>query len=70
MSATKIMVIRHAEKPGKYDDKSFAGVSKTGKADPESLVTLVGSLLTVSAPRVARSSFSRAPRTRGPCRPR
>jgi broad specificity phosphatase PhoE len=35
MPATKIMVIRHAEKPS--DDGSVLGVSPAGKVDPEAL---------------------------------
>jgi hypothetical protein len=40
MRATKIMVIRHAEKPGVYNGQSYAGVDALGKVDDESLVTL------------------------------
>jgi hypothetical protein len=36
MPITKIMVIRHAEKPN--DDGSVAGISPTGQPDPEALV--------------------------------
>jgi hypothetical protein len=38
--ATRIMVIRHAEKPGVYGKDTYTGIDLTGKADPESLVTL------------------------------
>ena len=40
MGATKIMVIRHAEKPGAYGNQSYGGVNALGAADSESLVTL------------------------------
>jgi hypothetical protein len=40
MGATKIMVIRHAEKPGVYNGQSYAGVDALGNVDDESLVTL------------------------------
>ncbi|MEO8766957.1 MAG: hypothetical protein ABI363_01200 [Nitrosospira sp.] len=36
MPVTKIMIIRHAEKPS--DDGSIAGVSQTGFQDPEELI--------------------------------
>jgi len=36
MPVTKIMLIRHAEKPS--DDGSVAGISSTGQLDPEALV--------------------------------
>jgi hypothetical protein len=38
--ATKIMVIRHAEKPGVYDKETYAGIDLYGAADAGSLVTL------------------------------
>jgi hypothetical protein len=40
MGATRIMVIRHAEKPGVYDGVRYQGVRADGQADPKSLVTL------------------------------
>jgi hypothetical protein len=40
MGATKIMVVRHAEKPGVYNGQSYAGIDALGVADDESLVTL------------------------------
>jgi hypothetical protein len=59
MAATKIMVVRHAEKPGDYNGKSYTGVSETGASDPESLVTFgwerAGALPTLFAP--ARGSL-------------
>jgi hypothetical protein len=56
--ATKIMVIRHAEKPDQYDKKSFNGVDLTGSSCANSgakhLVTLgwqrAGALVTLFAP--------------------
>lgn len=36
MAATKIMIVRHAEKPS--DDGSISGVSQAGAQDPEELV--------------------------------
>src|SRR5208283_4339702 len=36
MTATKIMIVRHAEKPS--DDGSIVGVSQAGAADPEELI--------------------------------
>ncbi|MDC0707946.1 hypothetical protein POL68_05635 [Stigmatella sp. ncwal1] len=54
MSATKIMVIRHAEKPGTYAGQDYAGVNPAGSSDPSSLVTLgwarAGALTTLFAP--------------------
>jgi hypothetical protein len=54
MGATKIMVIRHAEKPGYYNGPAYGGVNATGAADPESLVTIgwqrAGALVTLFAP--------------------
>jgi hypothetical protein len=40
MGATRIMVIRHAEKPGDYDGVHYEGVRADGQADPKSLATL------------------------------
>jgi len=40
MGATKIMIIRHAEKPGTYGNEKYDGIDAKGKADKESLVTL------------------------------
>jgi hypothetical protein len=40
LGAEKIMVIRHAEKPGSYGGVSYKGVQADGKTDKESLVTL------------------------------
>jgi hypothetical protein len=58
MGATKIMVIRHAEKPATYNGQSYAGVdtlgATCGKSGSESLVTLgwqrAGALVTLFAP--------------------
>ena len=54
MGATRIMVIRHAEKPGPYEGVRYAGVRADGKADPKSLVTLgwerAGGLASLFAP--------------------
>lgn len=54
MGASKIMVIRHAEKPGRYHGAAYRGVTAKGKGDPESLVTLgwerAGALVTLLAP--------------------
>jgi hypothetical protein len=58
MGATKIMVIRHAERPGSYNQKQYFGVDMLGKtagADGEKhLVTLgwgrAGGLVTLFAP--------------------
>ena len=58
MSASKIMVIRHAEKPGKYDGVQYAGVNNLGTVAGEDgakhLVTLgwerAGALVTLFAP--------------------
>jgi|SRR5271157_234042 len=57
MGATKIMIIRHAEKPDTYCKKAYSGVSqhgsKCGKAGDECLVTLgwerAGALVTLFA---------------------
>jgi hypothetical protein len=40
MGATRIMVLRHAEKPGVYHGVSYDGVRADGRPDPKSLVTL------------------------------
>lgn len=40
MGATKIMIIRHAEKPGTYGNEKYRGITAKGKENPESLVTL------------------------------
>jgi hypothetical protein len=54
MGATRIMVIRHAEKPGSYDGVRYEGVRADGEADAKSLVTLgwerAGGLVTLFAP--------------------
>src|ERR687891_1893457 len=54
MGATRIMVIRHAEKPGLYDGVRYEGVRADGQADAKSLVTLgwerAGGLVTLFAP--------------------
>lgn len=54
MGATRIMLIRHAEKPGIYGGMRYEGVRADGKADPKSLVTLgwerAGGLVTLFAP--------------------
>jgi hypothetical protein len=54
MGATKIMVIRHAEKPDPYNGMTYTGVNATGTADPESLVTIgwerAGALVSLFAP--------------------
>jgi hypothetical protein len=58
MGATKLMVIRHAEKPHKYNGQDYSGVDATGTAcgskAAESLVTIgwarAGALITLFAP--------------------
>jgi len=58
MGATKIMVIRHGEKPGTYNGQPYAGVDATGNtcgsSGAEHLVTLgwerAGGLVTLFAP--------------------
>ncbi|HEY2621790.1 MAG TPA: hypothetical protein VGI78_30945 [Acetobacteraceae bacterium] len=58
MGATKIMVIRHAEKPARYDGQDYSGVDATGTTcgpdGEESLVTIgwerAGALITLFAP--------------------
>lgn len=54
MGAQRIMVIRHAEKPGSYAGASYQGVQADGKANKEALVTLgwerAGGLVTLFAP--------------------
>ena len=40
MGATKIMIIRHAEKPGTYGSLNYNGIDAQGNLDDESLVTL------------------------------
>jgi len=53
----KIMIIRHAEKPGAYGDKNvvYFGVDQAGNTDEESLVTLgwqrAGGIASLFAPR-------------------
>jgi len=57
MGATKIMIIRHAEKPDTYDDKTYYGVDATGeiagKHGAKQLVTIgwarAGALVTLFA---------------------
>ncbi len=54
MGATRIMVIRHAEKPGTYGGLAYEGVQANGEASKKSLVTLgwerAGALTTLFAP--------------------
>lgn len=54
MGATKIMIIRHAEKPGTYNGKNYAGINALGASDPESLITLgwerAGGIVSLLAP--------------------
>jgi hypothetical protein len=58
MGATKLMVIRHAEKPGKYNGEDYFGVDTTAKKcsgdGAEDLVTIgwerCGALVTLFAP--------------------
>lgn len=54
MGAERIMMIRHAEKPGSYGSASYEGVEADGKANKEALVTLgwerAGGLVTLFAP--------------------
>ena len=40
MGPSKIMIIRHAEKPGTYGTSQFAGINLLGGSDNESLITL------------------------------
>ena len=40
MGPTKIMMIRHAEKPGTYNGSNYDGINAAGQSDKESLVTL------------------------------
>ena len=40
MGPTKIMIIRHAEKPGTYDENEYKGINAFGEHDKESLITL------------------------------
>ena len=40
MGPSRIMLLRHAEKPGTYQGSKYAGVNALGAADDESLVTL------------------------------
>ena len=40
MGATKIMIIRHAEKPGTYNGAAYLGIDAQGHHDTESLVTI------------------------------
>ena len=57
MGATKIMVIRHAEKPGPYSGRAYSGVDEfgtvSGAAGAKHLVTLgwerAGALITLIA---------------------
>lgn len=53
MSATKIMIVRHGEKPS--DDGKVQGVTADGKADPEELIVRgwqrSGALVRLFAPR-------------------
>lgn len=54
MGATKVMIIRHAEKPGVYNNQPCTGVKTCGAADDKSLVTLgwerAGGLVNLFAP--------------------
>ena len=54
MDATKIMVIRHAEKPDTYNGVKYRGVDANGTENEKSLVTLgwerAGALGTLFAP--------------------
>lgn len=40
MGPTKIMIIRHAEKPGTYGASAYGGINLLGASDNESLITL------------------------------
>lgn len=40
MGATKVMMIRHAEKPDTYNGIQYNGINAVGQSDDESLVTL------------------------------
>ncbi len=40
MGPTKIMIIRHAEKPGTYGGNEYGGINLLGASDNESLITL------------------------------
>lgn len=40
MGPTKIMIIRHAEKPGTYGGSEYGGINLLGGSDNESLITL------------------------------
>jgi hypothetical protein len=40
MANSKIMFIRHAEKPGVYNNQTYGGVNALGQADDKSLVTM------------------------------
>ena len=40
MGVSKVMIIRHAEKPGTYDDVQYAGIDAQGQPDDESLTTV------------------------------
>jgi hypothetical protein len=61
MPATKIMLIRHAEKPS--DDGSLAGVTEKGIQDPEELIVRgwqrAGALVRFFAPDSGRSADTR-----------
>lgn len=67
----KVMIVRHAEKPGAYGDKNmvYFGVDQAGSADEKSLVTLgwlrAGGLASLFAPRkplqIAGSSLLEPP---------
>ena len=54
MGTTKVMILRHAEKPGMYNGQSFSGVQASGVADVESLTTFgwerAGGLANLFAP--------------------
>jgi hypothetical protein len=70
MGATKIMVIRHAEKPGSYNGAQYAGVNSlgtvAGDGGAQHLVTLgwerAGALVTLFAPPLGtEASFAGDP---------
>ena len=54
MTPTKIMIIRHAEKPGSYGSQVYSGIDQFGNPDNESLVTFgwerAGGLATLFCP--------------------
>ena len=40
MGVTKVMIIRHAEKPGTYNNVQYSGINAQGQPDNESLTTV------------------------------